>query len=102
MFFSRFFRKNPQQLREQGDSLFNGGHFADARLVYMDAAEKLSLSEPNTEDMAYLRTMISRSTNSLAEHNISEAEESIRSGNYDKAEENLNLSLELADDVTLR
>jgi pentatricopeptide repeat protein len=102
MFFSRFFSKNPQQLRERGDSLFNEGRFADARLLYMDAAEKLSSSESNKEDLTHIHAMITRSANSLAELNIIEAEASIRSGNYDKAEENLNLCLELADDVTIR
>jgi tetratricopeptide (TPR) repeat protein len=102
MFFSRFFGKNSQQLKERGDSLFNDGHFADARLTYLDAAEKLASTGSNNEDLAYIQTMISRSANSLAELNIIEAEASIRSGNYDKAQENINLSLELADDVTIR
>src|SRR5690242_1851552 len=102
MFFSKFFRKNPQQLREQGDTLFKEGRFADARHLYMEAAEKLPSSGANDEDITYLRTMISRSSNSLAELNIIEADASIRSGNYAKGEEHLNLALELADDVSVR
>jgi pentatricopeptide repeat protein len=102
MFFSRFFRKNPQQLKEQGDTLFKDGRFAEARHLYMDVAEKLSSSESNKEEIAYIHSMISRSANSLAELNIIEAEASIRSGNYDKADEYLKLSLELADDVCIR
>jgi tetratricopeptide (TPR) repeat protein len=102
MFFSKFFRKNAQQLREQGDTLFKEGRFADARHLYMEAVEKLSSSDSNDEDITYLRTMISRSSNSLAELNIIEADASIRSGNYAKGEEHLNLALELADDVSVR
>jgi tetratricopeptide (TPR) repeat protein len=100
--FSRFFRKNPRQLRERGDLLFKEGRFAEARHLYLDVAEKLSSPESDKEEIAYIQSMISRTSNSLAELNIIEAEAAIRSGNYDKAGEYLNLSLELADDVSVR
>ena len=102
MFFSRFFSKNPRQLREQGDSLFKESRFAEARHLYQDAAEKLSSSESDKDEIAYIQSMISKSSNALAELNVIEAEAAIRSGNYDKAEEYLKLSLELADDVSVR
>lgn len=102
MFFSRFFSKSPRQLREQADSLFKESRFAEARHSYQDAVEKLSSSEPDKEEIAYIQSMISRSSNALAELNINEAEAATRSGNYDKADEYLCLALELADDVSIR
>ncbi len=102
MFFSRFFSKTPQQLREKGDLCFNEGRFADARHMYLDAVEKLSPADSNDYDLLYLQSMISKASNSLAELNIIEGEAFIRSGDYDKANEYLNLSIELADDVSIR
>ena len=102
MFFSRFFSKNSRQLREQGDSLFKEGRFAEARHAYTDAVEKMSSDGPDIEETAYIRSMISRSSNSLAELNLMEAEAAIRAGNYVKAHEYLDLALELADDVSVR
>jgi len=102
MFFSRFFSKNSSQLRERGDLHFKEERFAEARHFYMEAVEKMSSSGQNAEDIAYLHSMISRSSNSLAELNIIEAEAAIRSGDSHKADDYLKLSLELADDVSIR
>ncbi len=102
MFFSRFFTKDYSQLKAKGDKLFAAEHFAEARHLYIEAVEKLGADGGQTEERLYLQTQISRAANSLAELNIVEAEAAIRSGNMHKGTEHLQLSLELADDVTIR
>lgn len=102
MFFSRFFSKDAGQLQAKGDKLFAAGHYADARHAYNEALEKLGAAEGQAEQQQYLKSQLSKAANSLAELNIAEAEAAIRSGNTQKGMEHLQLSLELADDVSLR
>lgn len=102
MFFKRFFSKSFAQLLAKGDALFNEAHYAQARQYYYDAREKVHDSGNEEQDLDYLNNMISKCGNSLAEMNIFEAEAAIRSANYQKGAEYLDLSLELADDVAIR
>jgi tetratricopeptide (TPR) repeat protein len=102
MFFSRFFTKDASQLKAKADKLFAADHFADARHLYIEALEKLDSGGDQPEERVYLSTQISRAANSLARLNIAEAEAAIRSGNLKKGAEHLQLSLELADDVSIR
>lgn len=101
MFFNKFFSKNASQLQAKGDKLFAAGHFADARHIYMEALDKLGDSG-QTPEHRYLCAQISRAANSLAELNILEAESAMRNGNMQKGRDHLHLSLELADDVSVR
>lgn len=102
MFFKKFFSKNFKQLLEEGDSLFKENRFSEARNCYLDALEKLhnSAAEPQTLD--HIHAMLAKCGNRLAEMNIFEAEAAISAGSTKKAAEHLDLSLELADDVSIR
>jgi len=102
MFFSRFFSRDGSQLKAKGDKLFAADHFAEARHMYVEAHDKSGSAADQAEEQNYLRTQISRASNRLAELNIAEAEAAIRSGNIQKGAEHLRLSLELADDVSIR
>lgn len=102
MFFKKFFSKSFEQILLKGDDLFNNEHYAEARQYFLDALEKIEDSSGKEQNRAYLQSMISRCGNLLAEMNICEAEAAIRSGNREKAAEYLELSLQLADDVSIR
>jgi len=102
MFFKSFFSKNFQQLQDAGDAFFKDDRFSEARNCYVDALEKLQNAAGEPQKRDYLQAMITKCGNSLAEMNIREAEAAIRSGNTQKAAEHLELSLELADDVSVR
>jgi pentatricopeptide repeat protein len=102
MFFRKLFSKDPHQLKTKGDNLFTEERFADARIFYFEALDKLDTSSENATERDYMLSQISLSGNRLAELNIVEAEASINCGNFEKGYEHLKLSLELADDVTIR
>lgn len=102
MFFKKFFSKSFEQLLGKGDSLFKEERYAEARQYYADALENISNPSGDQQTFDYLKAMISRCGNNLAQMNIYEAEAAIRSTNSQKAIEYLDLSLELADDVSLR
>jgi len=102
MFFSKFFKKDYKQLREKADSHFAAGRFADAKLVYQEALERVDTATEQESERLYIASRISQSGNSLAEMNIAEAEAAIRSGDFKKGQDHLSLALELADDVTIR
>jgi tetratricopeptide (TPR) repeat protein len=102
MFFSKLFTRDYSQLKAKGDKLFAAEHYAEARHLYMEAVEKLGSDAARTEELLYLQLQISRAANNLAELNIAEAEAAMRNGNLNKGAEHLRLSLELADDVSVR
>lgn len=102
MFFSRFFTKDYSQLKAKGDKLFAVDHFVEARHLYSEALEKIAFNDDLSDDYLYLKKQISTAGNRLAELNIAEAEAAMRSNNIDKGNEYLLLSLELADDVSIR
>lgn len=102
MFFSKFFKKDYKQLREKADSHFDAGRFADARLIYQEALERVDTVTDHESERIYISSRISQSGNSLAEMNIAEAEAAIRGGDIKKGQDHLSLAIELADDVTIR
>lgn len=102
MFFKRLFSKSFEQILQKGDAFFKDEHYSEARHCYFDALEKIQDSAGEQQSLDYLHVMITKCGNSLAEMNISEAEAAIRAGNTQKAAEYLELSLELADDVSIR
>lgn len=73
MFLSKFFSKSVEQIVQKGDSLFKGSHFYEARHLYTEALEKLTDSEADQQKYSYIRSMISKCSNSLAELNLAEA-----------------------------
>jgi len=86
----------------KGDSCFKEERYSEARQYYLDALEKIQDPAGEEQKLAYIHSMLAKCGNSLAEMNINEAEAAIRAGNTQKAAEYLELSLELADDVSLR
>lgn len=103
MFFSKLFRKDAASCLEKGEKLLAAGRFAEARLVLEDALERIDASAPEGATMAaVIREKMVVTGNRLAEMNLQEAEHCLRSGDIAKADEHLNLSLDLADDVTIR
>lgn len=103
MFFSKLFRKDAASCLEKAEKLLNDCHFAEARLTLEDARERLDINTPEGETMAAaIESKMSFAGNRLAEMNLREAEHYLNTGDIDKATEHLNLSLDLADDVTIR
>lgn len=103
MFFKKLFRKDPASCMEKGDKFLAAGRYADARVAFDDALEALDASDPSSASLSTaIREKMAMAGNRLAEVNIAEAEACIRGGDMHKAEDHLNLSLELADDVTIR
>lgn len=102
MFFIKFFKKDYTKIKGKADSLFESGHYADARNIYLDALLLINASDENITELDLLNKRIAEAGNRLAEMNIVEAEAAFRSGNDIKAAEYLHLALELADDVTIR
>lgn len=103
MFFSKLFRKDPASCLEKGEKLLAAGRFAEARHSLEDALERLDATSPEGATMAaVIREKMGVAGNRLAEMNLLEAEHCLKMGEIDKAEEHLNLSLDLADDVTIR
>jgi len=102
MFFKKFFAKSFEQTIGKGDSCFKEDRYSEARQYYFDALEKTDGTTGEQQNIDYINSMIKKCGNNLAEMNIIEAEAAIRSCNAQKAAEYLHLSLELADDVTIR
>ncbi len=102
MFFTKLFSRDYKSYREKGDNLFSQERYADARVYYLDAMEKIDTASDRNDEYDYLADRLSVTGNMLAEMNIAEAESALRVDNIIKAREHLTLSLELADDVTIR
>jgi len=102
MFFRGLFAKSIEQVMGKGDSCFKEERYSEARQYYLDALEKIQNPAGEQQNLDYIRAMLAKCGNSLAEMNISEAEAALRAGNNQKAAEYLELSLELADDVSIR
>jgi tetratricopeptide (TPR) repeat protein len=102
MFFSKFFKKDYQQLKDKAESYFRDERFADARIAYLDALEKVDTSADPVAERAFVAARLSHAGNRLAEMNIVEGEAAIRRGEVHKGHEHLVLALDLADDVTIR
>lgn len=103
MFFSKLFRKDAASCLEKGEKLLAAGRFAEARLSLEDALERIDASAPDGAIMAaVIREKMVVTGNRLAEMNLQEAEHYLKLGEFAKADEHLNLSLDLADDVTIR
>jgi tetratricopeptide (TPR) repeat protein len=102
MFFSKLFSRDCKTYREKGDNLFREERYAEARVYYHDALNKIDTASDRETEYDYLMNRLAVTGNMLAELNIVEAETALRGNNLFKAHEHLKLSLELADDVTIR
>ncbi len=103
MFFSKLFRKDAASCLEKAEKLLSACNFAEARLTLEEARERLDPNAPESETMAAaIEEKFIFAGNRLAEMNLKEAEHCLNTGEIDKAAEHLNLSLDLADDVTIR
>ncbi|MBI1922443.1 MAG: tetratricopeptide repeat protein [Geobacter sp.] len=97
--FGSLFKKGPEQLVKKAESYLSQGRFAEARIAFLDALEKLG---PDAPEAASVRKGIADAGNSLALMNIDEAEHVLNVGGMDKAREHLELAIKLAEDVTIR
>ncbi|WP_298436567.1 tetratricopeptide repeat protein [Geobacter sp.] len=103
MFIRKLFRKGHESYREKGEKLLAAGRVAEARSLFQDALESLPSDCPGREAVeTQLRERIALAGNRLAELNLEEARHALKSGEIVKAEEHLNLALDLAEDVTIR
>ncbi|AJE03353.1 tetratricopeptide repeat protein [Geobacter pickeringii] len=103
MFFKKLFRKDHESYREKGEKLLAAGRIAEARGLFQDALESLPPDLPDRPSIEFqLRDRIVQTGNRLAELNLEEAGHALQTGDVAKAEEHLDLSLDLAEDVTIR
>lgn len=97
------FGKDYNHYLEKGDKYLADEQYAHARNAYEEALEKRAAgggAEPS--QLESIRQKIALTGNMLGRLNLVEAEHAISSGDIKKAEEHLNLILELADDPALR
>lgn len=97
--FGSLFKKGPEQLVRKAETYLSQGRFADARIAFQEALEKLGPDAPET---AAVRRGIAAAGNSLALMNIEEAEHALKTDGREKAKEHLELAIRLAEDVTIR
>jgi len=103
MFFTKFFRKDAAACLEKGEKFLAAGRFAEARSTLEDALERLDANVPeNAATVAAIKEKMVLAGNRLAEMNLVEAGHCLKIGEIAKASEHLDLSLELAEDVTIR
>lgn len=105
MFLKKLFNfsKDYTHYLEKGDRCMVAGRYADARNAYLDALEKLGAgggSDPTLSET--VRQKIALTGNMLGRLNLVEAEHALSAGDRRKAEEHLQIIMELSDDATLR
>lgn len=105
MFLKKLFNfgKDYTHYLEKGDKYLADEQYAHARNSYQDALEKLESGDGvDQSQVEAVREKIVQTGNMLGRLNMVEAEHAISSGDRKKAEEHLNLILELARDADLR
>lgn len=103
MFLKRLFKfgRDYRHYLEKGDSCMAAEQYADARNAYLDALEKLGDgADPSLSGS--IRQKIAMAGDMLGRLNLVEAEHALAVGNRKKAEEHLQVVLDLADDSNLR
>lgn len=97
------FGKDYTYYLEKADKYLAAERFAEARVAYGEALEKLEASNEAVDYLAGpVRQKIALTGNMLGQMNLVEAEYAQAVGDRNKAEEHLRIILELADDATLR
>ncbi|HOP39545.1 MAG TPA: hypothetical protein PLI53_00745 [Geobacteraceae bacterium] len=105
MFLKKLFNfsKDYSHYLEKGDRLLTDERFAEARIAYSEALEKLEANrEADLSQVEAVRKKIALTGNQLGHLNLVEAEYALNSGDRTKAEEHVRIIMELADDQTLR
>ncbi len=105
MFLKKLFNfsKDYNHYLEKGDRYLAEERYADARIAYGEALEKMEAGgEAAISLVDPVRQKIALAGNMLGRLNLVEAEHAIAAGDIKKAEEHLRIILELADDATLR
>jgi tetratricopeptide (TPR) repeat protein len=102
MFFRKIFGRDCRQLKEKGDRYLADGRFADARHAYEEALEKIPAGDEGEVLRAMLNTGMTAAGNGLAEMNIEEARLYLNQENRAKAQEYLELAMQLAEDGAVR
>jgi len=105
MFLKKLFNfsKDADHYLEKGDRCMVAGRYADARNAYVEALEKLGSgggADPSVVET--VRQKIALTGNMLGRLNLVEAEHALSAGDRRKAEEHLQIIMELSDDATLR
>lgn len=97
------FKKDYRHYLAKGEKYLQQGRYVDAKFSFHKALEAVdkSSSEGKSNE-AWLLTKLSDINNSLAAMNLKEAEYAVNCGNRGKADEHLQIVMELAEDVTLR
>lgn len=102
MFFRKLFGKDCRQLLEKGDRYLADGRFADARHAYEEALERLPGGDEGEEIRTMLNAGMTKTKNGLAEMNVAEARLYLNQNNTAKAQECLELAVQLAEDGAVR
>jgi tetratricopeptide (TPR) repeat protein len=106
MFLKKLFNfsKDYNHYLEKGDRYLADERFADARIAYGEALEKIEAGggEAALSLIKPVRQKIALTGNMLGRLNLVEAEHAIAGGDRKKAEEHLRIIMNLADDATLR
>jgi tetratricopeptide (TPR) repeat protein len=98
-----FFKKDYRHYLTKGEKYLQEERYADAKFAFATALEKIDASSGDGKgDEALLRTKLSHINNSLADLNLKEAQYALNSGNQGKANEHLQIVMELAEDGALR
>jgi tetratricopeptide (TPR) repeat protein len=105
MFLKKLFKfsKDYSHYLEKGDRLLAEERFAEARIAYGEALEKLESSDgPDPSQTEAVHQKIALTGNQLGRLNLVEAEYALNSGDRKKAGEHLLIIMELAEDQCLR
>jgi tetratricopeptide (TPR) repeat protein len=103
MFFKKMFNKDYRFYLEKGEKYFAEERFSDARHAFQEALQKV-IDQPEGSGSAEteIRNLLLDAGNRLAQMNAAEAEHAMNRGDYAKAEEHLELVIELASDAAIR
>ncbi len=98
-----FFNKDYRHHMEKGEKYLQQGRYVDAKYSFNNALEKVdkTTGEGKICEASLLGKLVFIN-NTLAEMNLKEAQHSIDNEDFTKANEHLQIVLELAEDVTLR
>jgi tetratricopeptide (TPR) repeat protein len=105
MFLKKLFTfgKDYNHYLEKADRYLADERFADARIAYVEALEKIEAGSGEGLHLANpVRQKIALTGNMLGRLNLVEAEYALSSGDGKKAGEHLQVIMDLADDATLR
>ena len=101
MFFTKFFTRDHLYYLTKGEKYLQEERIADARHAFLEALDKLDESSAGGDIRDRIAEKMGETGNLLAVMNLSEAEHALGRGDAKKAEEHLNLVIELAEDPAI-